>query len=73
MSKKENRGGAGRGQGRKPQDPEKKKISKSVCLTAKAWERIDCRAAAMNSSRSEQIQRWTESEDFQLRQTKPDR
>jgi len=54
------RGGAGRGQGRKPQDPAKKKISRSVCLTANAWERIDCRAAAMGRSRSEQIQRWAE-------------
>ena len=58
--KKENRGGAGRGQGRKPQDPEKKKHTRSVCLTESAWERIDCRAAATGRSRSEVIQRWSE-------------
>ena len=64
MRKKENRGGAGRGQGRKPQDPAKKKHSRSVCLTEKAWERIDCRAATLGFSRSQLIQQWADSGDI---------
>ena len=60
MKKKEKRGGAGRGQGRKPQDPAKKKHSRSVCLTESAWERLRPVAAARQSIRSEVIQRWAE-------------
>jgi len=53
-------GGTRKGAGRKPQDPAKKKNSRSVCLTESAWERIDCHAAATGRSRSEVIQRWAE-------------
>jgi hypothetical protein len=58
--KKTNHGGAGRNQGRKPTDPAKKKHTVSVCITAAALERIDCRAYAMGRSRSEVVQRWAE-------------
>jgi hypothetical protein len=58
--KKGNRGGAGRGQGRKQQDPDKKKISRSVCLTKFAWGEIDLLASVNGTSRSKQIQQWAE-------------
>lgn len=61
MSKKpKGRGGAGRGQGRKPKDPAKKKITGSICLTDSAWYKIECRATATGRSRSDVIQRWAE-------------
>lgn len=56
--KTENRGGPGRGQGRKPLPWDKKKHTKSVCLSLAAWERIELRAAATGLSRSEVVERW---------------
>jgi len=53
-------GGKRKGAGRKPIEPEKRKKSRTITLSRKAWERIDCRAAAMGRSRNETIQRWAE-------------
>ena len=56
MNKKENRGGPGRGQGRKPLPPGQKKQCKSITLTPRAWQLIDSHALAFDRSRSEQVQ-----------------
>lgn len=54
------RGGKRKGAGRKPTDPAKKRHNRSVALTLGAWERIECRAAALRKSRNDIIQRWAE-------------
>jgi hypothetical protein len=57
---KTKRGGKRKGAGRKALPEGKKRINKSVAITAPAWERVECRAAAKGVSRNDVIQAWAE-------------
>lgn len=60
MKKREQRGGARKGAGRKPKPADERRENKSVALTTPAWERIEARASAKGVSRNDVIQRWAE-------------